>query len=73
MSEREITFYTPKEAAAILGIYTATLKKWMSEGRINAVRLSNRTVRYTSAELDRLAKEARVEARVEDRVEDKRG
>ena len=42
----------PREAAAILRIGERTLWRWVSEGRVPAIKLSNRTVRFSRETLE---------------------
>lgn len=54
-----------EEAASALGVSEHWLRKQVREGRIPHTRLSDRVVRFTTADLDELMESRRVEAKVE--------
>lgn len=51
-------FLTPTEAAHLLTISDRSLREFTKRGTIRAVRLGDRTVRYSRREIERLARAA---------------
>ncbi len=49
----EIKCYTTKEAAAILKIHPDTLRRYIKQGKVNAVKLGTK-IRVTETELNRI-------------------
>jgi len=49
-----LTAVNPKEAARRLGISTVTLWHWSRAGKITAIKVSPRVVRYRVDEIERL-------------------
>lgn len=49
-----LTAVNPKEAARRLGISTVTLWHWSRAGKITAIKVSPRIVRYRVAEIEKL-------------------
>lgn len=47
-----------KDICKLLGVHKATIKRWEAEGKLKAVRLSARTLRYRREEIERLLREA---------------
>jgi excisionase family DNA binding protein len=45
-SQGDREFLTPAEVAEQLGVATDTVLGWVREGRLRAVRLSSRTIRF---------------------------
>jgi excisionase family DNA binding protein len=45
-SERDREFLSPREVADLLGVSSDTVLGWVREGRLRAVRLSSRTIRF---------------------------
>jgi len=57
---REIQHLTPTEAAEELRVAPQTLWRYGAEGRVEVVRLTPRTLRYTAASVDALIAGGRV-------------
>lgn len=55
MSESR-TYLSTAQAAAYLGVCTKTLRRYVSDGRLNAYRVGPRNLRYLVSELDALAR-----------------
>lgn len=53
---------TRKDVAKRFAVHPNSVKRWQHEGRLRAVVLNCRVVRYESAEVERLIKEGRVGA-----------
>lgn len=51
---------TRKEAAHILGVSIATVKRWQHSGKLTAIVFNSRTVRYRTSEISRLVSESEV-------------
>lgn len=49
----EIKCYTTEEAAKILKVYPDTVRRYIRQGKINAVKIGNR-IRITETELKRI-------------------
>ncbi|WLP90588.1 helix-turn-helix domain-containing protein [Gordonia sp. NB41Y] len=59
MSTRTPSKYvSPGQLAAELGLSDRTVRRWIAEGKIAAVRLSARVIRIDRAEVDRFLSEA---------------
>lgn len=52
------TLLTRRQTAAHLGISTRTVARYERDGRIRAVRLTARSIRYDAADIDRLIEES---------------
>ncbi|BCI83173.1 hypothetical protein MTY66_47980 [Mycolicibacterium sp. TY66] len=44
------------EAAELCGVHYRTLRKWIAEGRLNAVRVGPKLLKVDAADLDKLMK-----------------
>lgn len=53
-AEKESTYLTRKEAAAILKVSPATIKNYENKGRIKKVELPGRLARYTRKSIQKL-------------------
>lgn len=49
--EQRLETLTRKQAAKIFGIHPGSLKRWEKTGRIRAIKITPRTVRYNAAEI----------------------
>jgi excisionase family DNA binding protein len=47
-------FYSPREAAAVLGISYASLKQWIYQGKLKSVQTPGGHHRISESEIDRL-------------------
>lgn len=54
--ELEKEFYTIREAAALLGVHYQSIRAWIKDGKLRAVKVK-RTVRISKAALQDLIKE----------------
>lgn len=48
------TFYTPKEAAALLGVHQITVYRWLNDGSLRGVRLGPKLWRIPRSEIERM-------------------
>lgn len=48
-----IQYLSPTEVANSLGVHDRTVRRWIAEGRLKALRPSTRVIRIDPAELDR--------------------
>lgn len=48
--------YSPKQAAELLGLKKLTIYRWISSGRVKAVRLPNNRLRIAESELGKMVK-----------------
>ncbi|SIS19491.1 excisionase family DNA-binding protein [Williamsia sterculiae] len=62
MSARR-SFTTPNRLADDLGVTDRTVRRWIAEGRLKAVRLSERVIRIDTAEVDRFLAQAETNGR----------
>lgn len=46
--------YTASEAADKIGVHPQTVKKWHREGKLRAVKIGERWLRFPSSEIDRI-------------------
>lgn len=53
MTQEPTPLLTTKEAASILKVSPGTLRRWVSEGRIQAIKMTARCMRFDRAELAR--------------------
>lgn len=53
MQEME-KLYTASELADKLGVHAETVKKWHREGKLRAVKIGERWLRFPSSEIDRI-------------------
>lgn len=51
-------YVSPGELATELGLSDRTVRRWVAEGKLKAVRLSARVIRIDRAEVDRFLSEA---------------
>ncbi len=52
------TYVSPSRVAEDLNVDARTVRRWISEGRLTAVRLSARCIRIDTAEVDRFVSQA---------------
>ena len=48
-------YYTVDQAAALYGVNSRTVRKWLTEGRLTAYRVGGRLIRLDAAEVEALA------------------
>lgn len=51
-------YLSPSRVAEDLGVDPRTVRRWIAEGRLNAVRFSARCIRIDASEVDRFVSEA---------------
>uniref|UniRef100_UPI0039C9262D helix-turn-helix domain-containing protein n=1 Tax=Horticoccus sp. 23ND18S-11 TaxID=3391832 RepID=UPI0039C9262D len=51
---------TRKDVARRLSVHSNSIKRWQRDGRISAVVINSRVVRYEESEVERLIKESRL-------------
>ncbi|AFA73600.1 DNA binding domain, excisionase family [Gordonia polyisoprenivorans VH2] len=51
-------YVSPAQLAAELGLTDRTVRRWIAEGKLHAVRFSARVIRIDRAEVERLISEA---------------
>lgn len=47
-------YYTVKEISSILNLAEITIRQWMGNGKLNFVRIGNKSVRIPESELNRI-------------------
>ena len=50
-----------REVAALIGVHTETIKRYQHQGRLKAIILNSRLIRYERAEVEKLLQSGRVE------------
>ena len=50
-----------REVASMLGVHTETIKRYQHQGRLKAIILNSRLIRYERAEVEKLLQSGRVE------------
>ena len=58
MATKKPTYTSPARLAQDLGVSDRTVRRWIAEGRLKAVRLSERCIRIDSAEVERFLAQA---------------
>lgn len=58
MATKKPIYTSPVRLAEDLGVSDRTVRRWISEGRLKAVRLSERCIRIDTAEVERFLAKA---------------
>ncbi|MGE5659450.1 MAG: IS607 family transposase, partial [Actinomycetota bacterium] len=52
-----MSYVTPKKAAEILGVHVSSLRRWESEGKLQAIRTPGGQRRYNLKEVEKAAEQ----------------